>query len=191
MPHSTHGASVTSTWDVATWDAAQVYAAGYTQKSLLEHILNNNNGDKIPGLRPVTRQRKLNKFVDGGLAELAKRSVGVSTSSEAYHAIGTGTAATLDNDTSLHMEVARKAVGTRGDAASSAKFATVFQPSDITSLGAGQTVNITESSLQTAPLNDDDDIMMVRVRLDAVPISAGRLATFSVNMTYSRGGGSS
>ena len=184
-----------STWDFYLWEEAAVPRLADAARNggnlimELDRITHAHEASDPIAPHPLAHQTVKNRMVDSGLSELAARSAGVRTSSEAYHAIGTNSDPTLAGMTALQAEVVRKQVGTREHTGPTVRCASAFFPADIPSLGAGQTVNITEASLQTGPLNHADDVMMVRVVNNAVPVSAGRFYMASTLITYRNGTG--
>ena len=131
--------------------------------------------------RLIDKIINFNIIPDVGIEEMQKRELGISHTSNAYHAIGTGNNPESESDTALQTEVGRKAVGTRTLAGSQAQYRTEWSPSDF----AGNSADIIEAGLFT---DSTGGICMARVVNDvALTLSTTKTLTTTVYSELTRG----
>lgn len=181
-----HKTVIRSVWKFLTWSQDDV--PYLTHSSNLLDTLDKLEEELLsrPGTtpHPIAECTVQNILPTVSLIEVARMFVGLGADKTLHHAIGTGTTEPDLDDTGLQTEVARKAVASIGNITNTGRLASTFYPTDISSLGAGQTVNITESAVMTAAAGGT---CMLRVLGDPQPVSAGRLAVIATNITVING----
>ena len=130
--------------------------------------------------RIVRRQARRNILTEAGLAEMCRRNVGASDTSNTHHAVGTGDQSEALSDTALQNERHRKAVGTRAAVAATERYTTDFAANELGALP----VDITEAGLFTAAAGGT---CVYRVTCDPMTITAGRTLTITAVITHKNG----
>lgn len=127
-----------------------------------------------------------NILTETGMGEMGKRSTGESSTTNGFHAIGTGTTAETVTDHvtysgDLETEQASLAVGTAVVVNQTERYGTAFDADDVT----GEPLQITEGGLKTAI--DASGILVLRVTADAQELDTGNIITLQTNVTHQNG----
>ena len=130
---------------------------------------------------PERRTTALNIITTDGLTEMAKRDADLSTSKNAYHAIGTGTDKEEITDTSLETEVARREIGHKSQVNTQVKYRTAFTDADFSAASH----DITEAGIFTASVGG---ICMTHVTT-STPVLLDANNTLLVSFTLTRENG--
>jgi len=135
--------------------------------------------------KSVTAQfNKDNILTNIGMNEMAKRSVGESSSVNVAHAIGTdGTTPTLA-DTALGAEVARVVIGTKQVVNQTEQYASAIIGDILTS--PPQTIE--EAGIFTS-LTSNDPIIIVHVTFSPFILDTGKIFTLLTNISHKNGTG--
>ena len=144
------------------------------QFSAWEFVVRDGSG------RTEQSQIRRNILTEGGLAEMCRRNVGASQSSNTHHAVGTGAQSEALGDVALQDERARKAVGTRAAVAATERYTTDFAANELGALP----VDIMEAGLFTAA---SGGTMVYRVTCDSMTVTAGRTLTVTAVITHKNG----
>jgi len=133
--------------------------------------------------KSITAQfNKSNILTNIGMNEMAKRSVGTTSSINLAHAIGTdGTTPTL-SDTALGTEVARVTIGTKSVVNQTEIYASAIEGDVLSS--PPQTIE--EAGIFTS-LTPDDPIMTVRVTFSPFLLDIGKIFTLLTNISHKNG----
>jgi len=185
-----------SSWSLMTWDEDEVKLENgprllETLDKLRGEIIQDLEAGKMTTARPISAQVLVPRFPNmkkpipnimttAGMAEMAKRSTGETTTTNTHHGIGTGTTTETVADTTLESEDIRKVIGSRSVSGTVERYATAFHSSDFTGLPK----DITEAGIFTAAT---DGILIVRVTSDAETMSSGRVLTVGTNITHENG----
>ena len=145
-------------WQFSSWEFVVRDARGRTEQS----------------------QIRRNILTESGLAEMCRRNVGASQSSNTHHAVGTGRQSEALGDVALQTERARKAVGTRAAVAATERYTTDFAAHELGTLP----VDIEEAGLFTAAAAGT---MVYRVTCDSMTVAAGRTLTITTVITHKNG----
>ena len=147
-----------TSWQFSAWEFVVRDMAGRTEQS----------------------QIRRNILTEAGLAEMCRRNVGESQSSNTHHAVGTGGQSEALGDVALQAERARKAVGTRAAVAATERYTTDFAADELGALP----VDITEAGLFTAAAAGT---CVYRVTCDPMTVAGGRTLTVTAVITHKNG----
>jgi len=117
-----------------------------------------------------------------GLTEMAKRSVGTSTTTNVAHAIGTDNTTPALTDTLLGAEIFRKAIGTKTVVGQTERYGSVFTGSEI----ASPPKNIVEAGIFTV-LTANTAIIIAHVTFTTFVLDVGKLFTIQSNISHKNG----
>ena len=131
--------------------------------------------------RITKRVQKENHITFTGLSEYARRNTGETTTTNSHVAIGTGTTAENELDTSLEVEVGRKAIGQRAAVGGTERYQTTFVAADVST----PPQQITEAGIFTA---STAGLMMARIVTDTpLELSNTESIIVSIHTTHKRG----
>jgi len=115
-----------------------------------------------------------------GMTEMAQRSTGESSTTNAFHAIGSGTTTETLADTTLETELAIKAIGTSQVVSQTERYGTSFVSTDLTS----PPQDITEAGIFTLI---SSGVLIMRITATATELSTGIIITVQTNVTHQNG----
>jgi len=116
------------------------------------------------------------------LTEMAKRSVGSSTTTNMAHAIGTDNTTPSLTDTLLGAEIFRKAIGTKTVASQTERYGSAFTGSELGS----PPQNIVEAGLFTV-LTSNTPIIGAHVTFTVFILDVGKIFTLQTNISHKNG----
>lgn len=184
-----------STWIMESWKKEQ-YPELKNNKHLLHTLdkLHKELAESKQNEGPISReliagknhfiQRSISKNIltNLGMNEMGRRSTGESSTTNDYHAIGTGTTTETISDTILETEVGRKIMGTKTTVNQTERYATSFNDTDLT-VSAPQFIS--EAGIFSLL---SGGILIMRVTAQApVELDFGLLVSILTNVTHQNG----
>ena len=129
------------------------------------------------------QQNKENILTNIGMAEMAKRAIGTSATSNTHHAVGVGATAETLNDLTLETEAGRKLVGAKSVVNQTERYGSAFTYANVGSVNQ----NITEAGIYTGPNSNPNSVLMLRVTSDPQTITVDRVLTVQTNVSHQNG----